>query len=93
MGRQARKEARFILCQNCSNQRELETEPEEQELDSEATMAVPLRRWRVEGQRVQEAKEMRFSAFEKRIFKESGFLVLLAIGLIIWDVKFRTKDK
>jgi hypothetical protein len=91
MGWQAREEARFILCQNCSNQRELEAEPKEQELDSEATMAMFLRRWRVEGQRVQEAKEMRFSSFEKRIFKETGFMLLLVIGAIIWDVKFRKK--
>ena len=35
---------------------------------------------------------MRFSDFEKRVFKETGFLLVLMFIAIIWDEKFRRRD-
>lgn len=32
------------------------------------------------------------SDFEKRIFTESGILILLAIALVVFDIRFRKDD-
>jgi len=70
----------------------METQRTFKEPEPTSPLALPVCLWRTQGFRVQEAKEMRFSDFEKRIFKETGFFVLLAIVVVVFDIRWKRDD-